>query len=61
MSFFLKALGFAVAALAAMLLGSYLNGMFYTGVFAPNILIDALIAIILGLIVAFLSERKKQP
>ena len=61
MSFFLKALGFAVAALAAMLLGSFLNGMFYTGVFAPNILIDALIAIILGLIVAFLSERKKQP
>lgn len=61
MSFILKALGFAVAALAAMLLGSYFNAVIYTGVFTPNILIDALIALILGFIVAFLSERKKQP
>ena len=61
MSLILKALGFAVAAMAAMLLGSYFNAIINTGVFAPNILIDAIIALVLGFVVAFLSERKKQP
>ena len=53
------ALGFAVAAFAALMLGSYCNAVLRTGVFAPNILIDALIALVLGFFVAILSARKK--
>ena len=56
----LRALGMAAAALAALLLGSYCNAMFYTGVFAPNILLDAGIALVIGFVVAIVSEFKKK-
>ncbi len=56
----LRALGFALAAFAALLLGSYCNAMFYNGVFAPNILLDAGIALVMGFVVSIVSEFKKK-